>query len=144
MSAGRSGIVESMRNAAWCIVVGAAALAGCRGPTRSVTLEVSSDGRPVPAAHVRAVALDTNDLPLPVTLATLQQAANALPASGVTDETGRVTLRLDKASAYRIEVAGALGSPSAVGSWVLSADRSALHEATDTRNEVSVRAVGGR
>ncbi|HBS29646.1 MAG TPA: hypothetical protein DEB06_09410 [Phycisphaerales bacterium] len=90
------------------------------------------------------MALDTNDLPLPVTLATLQQAANALPASGVTDETGRVTLRLDKASAYRIEVAGALGSPSAVGSWVLSADRSALHEATDTRNEVSVRAVGGR
>lgn len=126
-----------------CLTAGLA-LAGCRGPTRSVTIEVTIEGRAVPAAHVRAVALDASDVPLPVTTGTLSQAASALPASGITDEAGRVTIVLDRASPYFIEVAGVLGRSDWVAQgWVLERGADIMHRASPA-GSAELRVVGPR
>ncbi len=107
----------------------ALAIGGCQGG-RTVTLTVMQPGTlqsattPVTAAHVRAVALDTNDVPLPVSLEALAELDRPL-VSGVTDGQGRARLTLRSEGVYLIEINGPPFGPLAEAGpwrWTLGAD----------------------
>lgn len=75
-------------------------LTGCGGSSgRSVSLRVSevlSDGttKPVQAAHVRLIPLDTGVVPLPITGRTLDELGGSVKdVSGFTNSAGRLTLK---------------------------------------------------
>ncbi|TVQ76266.1 MAG: hypothetical protein EA380_09055, partial [Phycisphaeraceae bacterium] len=75
-------------------------------------------GTPVAGAHVRAISLGRNDVPLPVNWETLGEvfATGKLVAQGWTDRDGRVQLRLLRARAYSLEASPpALSFESGVG-----------------------------
>ncbi len=130
-----------------------AAACGCAGSPRIVSLALQdAEGSPVAAAHVRAIALRTNDLPLPVSLRNLALLDQAL-VSGVTDERGVARLPLRGASSYLIEVTGTPFdelSESGPWRWKLAPHARSLTPLPEgagspTRGEmVSLRLVGAR
>ena len=120
-------------------------LGGCQGG-RTVMLTVEHTGTdrqpaaPVASAHVRAVALDTNDVPLPVSLENLSKLDRKV-VSGVTDAKGRVRLSLHPEGVYLVEVNGPPFGPLAEAGpwkWKLSAESDALTPVGPPQNEVAL------
>lgn len=119
-----------MRALALALLLG---LCACTGPTRTVRLvaerRAGDASVPVPGAHVRATPLGTNDLPLPLTLETLEQYLTAVGDSSSADAQGRARLRLYAKAAHLIEL-----YPPIVGEladqrtwvWVLTPDGRSL------------------
>lgn len=111
------------------LALGAFSLAGCQGGrTVTLTVEQASSAQyaaaPVASAHVRAIALATNDVPLPVSLENLEKLDRKL-VSGVTDSQGRARLSLRPEGVYLIEVNGPPFGPLAEQGpwrWKLEAD----------------------
>ncbi len=114
----RSTIGMSALRSLAVVYMAAAALGGCAKSPRIVTLDLyDALGSPVEAAHVRAIALRTNDLPLPVSFKNLASLDRAI-VSGVTDERGAVQLALRDAGAYLVEVTGTpFGELAGAGPW---------------------------
>lgn len=81
-------------------------LAGaCSAPVRTVALRVvDSDGNPIPGAHVRAIALRTSPVPLPVSGESLEQFTHAREAMAASDNRGVIRLTLHDKSPHLIEV----------------------------------------
>lgn len=98
----------------------------CAAPTQRVTLVFEDDaGAPVAGAHVRAISLGRNDVPLPVNMETLGEAfaTGKLVAQGWTDWDGRVELRLLRARTHSLEAsppALSFGSGVGIQRWLLS------------------------
>lgn len=87
------------------LVAATLALGGCSAPVRTVVLRVlDAQGEPLPDAHVRAVALDTSPVPLPVSGESLEQFTHAREAVGVSDDRGVVRLTIHNKSPHLIEV----------------------------------------
>lgn len=79
-------------------------LAACSGGGKPVAFTLRTPGgEPISAAHIRAIAFNTNDVPLPVSAETLA-ALEAPLASGATDSRGVVRLALRPDGVYLLEV----------------------------------------
>lgn len=120
--------------------------AGCSNGGQSVTFTIElseADGQgatPMSSAHVRAIALETNDVPLPVTLENLAKLDHPI-ASGLADAKGRARLTLRPEGAYLIEVNSPPFGPLAdAGPWrfTLDADGRTLTPVGDPQSEVRV------
>ncbi len=101
-------------------------------------------------ARVRAIAIGTSDLPLPVTMENLRQALTKTEASATTDSGGEVRLTLLADRAHHVQVLppctdlDRLHSSSAssrVWHWFLDLDPPAISEPIDAGNEAGLRVV---
>jgi len=105
------------------VVLSVFLLASCAGPTRSVTVRVTTvGGEALARAHVFAVAAGRSPAALPVTPETLEEALTRERASGWTDASGEARLVLDDDAGHYLFVrappvgAHALG-PGEAGAW---------------------------
>ncbi len=109
-------------------------LAGCAGPTQSVTFQVAAGGAPLEGAQVRVIPLDAGVVPLPANSENLEEYMTAVPVLGVTDAAGRVRLTLHRRSPHSVEViAPAFGTLAGRGpwTWTLGVDGESLARAAD-------------
>lgn len=123
------------RRPLWTIVVLAALPMGCGSGTSRIALRVDQTPSDTPAAYarLRAIALDTNGIPLPVSLERLRESKPTPKASAITDKSGAATLALHSSQPYLIEVipwhptggegTGPVGAPQA---WVYDPKHRAL------------------
>ncbi len=87
------------------LLLATASLAACGAKTSLVTLRVTDDaGAPLRAARVRAAPLETNGLPLPVSLKTLGQAMAKTSLNATTDADGEVHLKLLESCTHYVQV----------------------------------------
>lgn len=74
-------------------------------PYRQVRFRLTLRDKPIYAAHLRAVAIDTGSMALPVSGEVVEQAMYAWGDTASTDEEGFATLKLFDATPHLIEVA---------------------------------------
>lgn len=126
-------------------------IGGCQGGhTVTFTVEQAAQAQraaaPLAAAHIRAVALNTNDVPLPVSIENLEKLDRPI-ASGITDAQGRSRLSLRPDGIYLIEVNGpAFGALSDAGPWrwTLGADGRTLTPVGAAQQQVELFTGAGR
>lgn len=88
-------------------------LVGLTKPVNTLTLELTLEGRPIRAAHLRAVPLNAGVVPLPATGENLEEYFYATGDTAATDEHGRATVELHSASPHLIEVTAPPFGPDA-------------------------------
>ena len=125
---------QSMR-AFLAMVVVALALAGCGGRS-GITLRVTdaSTGEPSPRILVRAAPLDTNGVPLPVTLENLSDAKHATAQSAVTDDSGTASFSVRPKNPYLIELIAideTTGEPGEAARFIVDPARHSCDPAGD-------------
>lgn len=129
----------------------ALAMASCAAETKRVTLRIVDDqDAPVPNARVRAIAIGTSDLPLPVTMENIQQALTKTEAFATSDRTGEVRLTLLAERAHHVQVLPpctdlhelhASAASSRVWHWYLDLDPPVVSEPIDARNDGKIRVL---
>lgn len=108
---------------------------GVTDPYRRVQFRLTLDGKPIHAAHLRAVAIDTGSMALPISGDVVAEALFAWGDTAATDGTGLATLKLFAGTPHLIEI-----SPPPFGdladrgpwTWTMEADGSSLTESTST------------
>ncbi len=102
---------------------------GVADPYRHVQFRLTLDGKPIHAAHLRAVAVDTGSMALPISGAVVAEAMFAWGDTAATDENGHATLKLFAGTPHLIEI-----SPPPFGelaergpwTWTIEADGASL------------------
>lgn len=104
-------------------------LTGVVEPYRSARIHLSLDERPIAAAHIRAIPIDTSAMALPAKPEIIEQALYAYGHSAITDETGHATLKLFNYKPHLIEVSPSpFDELAAQGpwTWIIEADATTL------------------
>jgi hypothetical protein len=106
-------MLGGMRRAWWMMVAASSVTAGCGSfsailgltkPVTRVTVELTADGTPIRAAHVRVVPMNAGPVPLPASGENIEEYLYAKGDTAATDERGRATLTLHDGSPHLIEV----------------------------------------
>lgn len=104
-------------------------IAGVTSPMRDLELRLTLDGRPILAAHIRAVAIDSSSVALPVSGPIIEEALYAWGYGSSTDERGIARLRLYEFTPHLIEVSPSPFSELAdegPWTWTINADRDSI------------------
>jgi hypothetical protein len=115
-------------------------IAGVTSPMRDVELRLALDGKPIHAAHVRAVAIDSSSVALPVSGPIIEEALYAWGYGSSTDEQGIARLRLYEFTPHLIEVSPSPFSELADEGpwrWTINAERNAIHPMNDPARDES-------
>ncbi|MBL8747301.1 MAG: hypothetical protein JNK58_13225 [Phycisphaerae bacterium] len=107
-------------------------------PYREVRVRLTLDDRPIEAAHVRAVAIETGSMALPVSGEVVEEALYAWGDTAATDETGTALLKLYAHTPHLIEVAPPpFGELAERGpwSWTIEEDGDSLTASTEKAPE---------
>lgn len=115
-------------------------IAGVTKPMRDVELRLTLDGKPLHAAHIRAVAINTSSVALPVSGPVIEEALYAWGYGSSTDERGVAHLRLYEFTPHLIEASPSPFSDLAdkgPWSWTINAERDAIDAMTDPDRDES-------
>ncbi len=131
------------------MVLALSGVVGCGGGARDVRLGVfdAASGEPVTGARIRACPLDTNGVPLPVSMASLRESQRASSVSAVTDDSGEVTLPLYSRLPFLVEMVpwpepGSSETGIPVPTWTVDPSDRSIRAHSETTSAFEMRVLG--